>query len=126
MSSIPPGVYFGSGFVALLAVAGDVRMIMRGGIVGAQRIARQVWRSVLRCLSPRDPFSWVEASTLQNVAPQVLLDRFEVANWKTLCDRLLSSQSSCLRFAHNFLKHLTGLSVSRRTHWMRGMFKKCC
>jgi hypothetical protein len=37
-------VYFGSGFVALLAVAGDVRMIVRGGIFGAQRIARHVWR----------------------------------------------------------------------------------
>ena len=39
-----PGVYFGSGFVALLAVTGDVRMIVRGGIFGAQRIARHVWR----------------------------------------------------------------------------------
>lgn len=39
-----PGVYFGSGFVALLAVVGDVRMIVRGGIFGAQRIARHVWR----------------------------------------------------------------------------------
>src|SRR5258706_4763167 len=40
----PPGPYFSFGFVALLAAAGDVRMLMRRGISGTQRIARHLWR----------------------------------------------------------------------------------
>jgi hypothetical protein len=32
------------GSVMLLAVAGDVRMLARGGVFGAQRIARHLWR----------------------------------------------------------------------------------
>lgn len=39
-----PGQYFMFGAVALLATAGDVRMIIRGGVRGAQRIARHLWR----------------------------------------------------------------------------------
>jgi hypothetical protein len=40
----PPGPYFFMGSVAVLAVTGDVRMLVRGGISGAQRIARHLWR----------------------------------------------------------------------------------
>lgn len=40
----PPGPYFFLGSVALLAAAGDVRMLVRGGISGAPRIARHLWR----------------------------------------------------------------------------------
>ena len=40
----PPGPYFFLGSVAVLAVAGDVRMLVRGGVSGAQRIARHLWR----------------------------------------------------------------------------------
>jgi hypothetical protein len=40
----PPGPYFSFGLVALLAAAGDVRMLVRGGITGIQRIARHLWR----------------------------------------------------------------------------------
>jgi hypothetical protein len=40
----PFGPYFFFGSVALLAAAGDVRMIGGGGISGAQRIARHLWR----------------------------------------------------------------------------------
>jgi hypothetical protein len=32
------------GSVALFATIGDVRMLMRGGIAGTQRIARHLWR----------------------------------------------------------------------------------
>ena len=32
------------GFVALLAAAGDVRMLVRGGVFGRQRIVRHLWR----------------------------------------------------------------------------------
>jgi len=41
---IPVGMYFFMGSVALLAAAGDVRMLVRGGVFGAQRIVRHLWR----------------------------------------------------------------------------------
>jgi hypothetical protein len=40
----PPGPYFFLGSVALLAAAGDVRMLVRRGISGTQRLARHLWR----------------------------------------------------------------------------------
>ncbi|WP_157467380.1 hypothetical protein [Edaphobacter aggregans] len=40
----PVGPYLFLGSVALLAAAGDVRMLARGGVSGAQRIARHLWR----------------------------------------------------------------------------------
>jgi hypothetical protein len=40
----PPGPYFFLGSVALIAAAGDIRMLVRGGISGTQRIARHLWR----------------------------------------------------------------------------------
>jgi hypothetical protein len=40
----PPGPYFSFGAVALLAATGDVRMLVRRGISGTQRIARHLWR----------------------------------------------------------------------------------
>jgi hypothetical protein len=40
----PVGPYLFLGSVALLAAAGDVRMIARGGVSGANRIARHLWR----------------------------------------------------------------------------------
>ncbi len=41
---LPVGMYFFMGSVALLAAAGDVRMLVRGGVFGAHRIARHLWR----------------------------------------------------------------------------------
>ena len=40
----PPGPYFFLGSVAALATAGDIRMLMRHGVAGKQRIARHLWR----------------------------------------------------------------------------------
>jgi uncharacterized membrane protein len=40
----PPGPYFFLGSVAVLATAGDVRMLVRGGISGSHRLARHLWR----------------------------------------------------------------------------------
>jgi len=40
----PPGPYFFLGSVALIAVVGDFRMLVRRGIVGSQRLARHLWR----------------------------------------------------------------------------------
>jgi len=40
----PPWPYFIFGFVAVLATVGDIRMLVRHGISGTQRIARHLWR----------------------------------------------------------------------------------
>jgi uncharacterized membrane protein len=41
---VPAGMEFFLGFVILLAAAGDIRMLVRGGVSGTQRIARHLWR----------------------------------------------------------------------------------
>jgi hypothetical protein len=41
---VPVGMIFFMGSVTLLAAAGDVRMLVRGGVFGTQRIARHLWR----------------------------------------------------------------------------------
>ena len=41
---LPPHPYLIFGLVAALATAGDIRMLMRGGVSGTQRIARHLWR----------------------------------------------------------------------------------
>lgn len=41
---VPAPMYFVMGSVALLSAAGDLRMLLRGGLFGAQRIVRHLWR----------------------------------------------------------------------------------
>ncbi len=41
---VPAGMHFFMGSVCLLAAAGDVRMLLRGGVLGAKRIVRHLWR----------------------------------------------------------------------------------
>jgi hypothetical protein len=41
---VPAGMNFFMGTVMLLATAGDARMLLRGGVFGAKRIARHLWR----------------------------------------------------------------------------------
>ena len=41
---VPVGMIFFLGSVALLAAAGDVRMLVRGGVYGSERVARHLWR----------------------------------------------------------------------------------
>ena len=41
---VPVGMTFFMGSVMLLAAAGDVRMLVRGGLFGTKRIARHLWR----------------------------------------------------------------------------------
>jgi hypothetical protein len=41
---VPAGMNLFLGSVMLLAAAGDVRMLLRGGLAGAARIARHLWR----------------------------------------------------------------------------------
>ena len=59
---VPAGMHFFLGSVMLLATAGDVRMLVRGGVFGAQRIVRHLWPCALGCSSPRGPFSWDRAA----------------------------------------------------------------
>ena len=41
---VPAGMNFFLGSIMLLAAAGDVRMLLRGGVTGTTRIARHLWR----------------------------------------------------------------------------------
>jgi len=41
---VPVGMIFFMGSVMLLAAAGDIRMLVRGGVSGTKRIARHLWR----------------------------------------------------------------------------------
>ena len=41
---VPVGMTFFMGSVMLLAAAGDLRMLLRGGVAGTRRIARHLWR----------------------------------------------------------------------------------
>lgn len=43
-AGVPVGMTSFLGSVVLLAAAGDVRMLVRGGVFGAQRVARHLWR----------------------------------------------------------------------------------
>jgi len=40
----PPAMFFIFGSIALLFAASDIRMIVRGGVLGAKRISRHLWR----------------------------------------------------------------------------------
>jgi uncharacterized membrane protein len=41
---VPVGMNFFMGMVMLLAAAGDVRMLVRGGVAGTKRVVRHLWR----------------------------------------------------------------------------------
>jgi hypothetical protein len=43
-NGVPTGMHFFLGSVMLLAAAGDIRMLARGGVFGAKRIVRHLWR----------------------------------------------------------------------------------
>jgi hypothetical protein len=40
----PPGIYFFVGLMTLAFAAGDIRMLVRGGLSGTQRLRRRLWR----------------------------------------------------------------------------------
>ncbi len=44
LNGVPVGMIFFMGSVCLLAAAGDVRMLVRGGVAGVKRISRHLWR----------------------------------------------------------------------------------
>jgi hypothetical protein len=41
---VPAGMHLFMGTICLLAALGDIRMLVRGGVFGAKRIARHLWR----------------------------------------------------------------------------------
>ncbi len=43
-AGVPIGMYFFMGTIPLLAAAGDIRMLVRGGISGRARLLRHLWR----------------------------------------------------------------------------------
>ena len=43
-NGVPVGMTFFMGTIMLLAATGDIRMMLRGGVFGTQRIARHLWR----------------------------------------------------------------------------------
>lgn len=43
-AGVPIGMYFFMGTIPLLAAAGDIRMLVRGGISGRPRLVRHLWR----------------------------------------------------------------------------------
>lgn len=47
---MPAAIYFVFGSIAVLCSVSDVRMLMRGGLFGAHRIARHLWRMSLALL----------------------------------------------------------------------------
>ena len=55
---VPVGMTFFMGSVMLLAAAGDVRMLVRGGVFGAKRIAGISGACALGCSSPQGLFFW--------------------------------------------------------------------
>jgi hypothetical protein len=63
----PAGPYFFLGTVAVLSVIGDVRMLVGGGIVGVQRVARHLWRMC---------FAWFIASASIFLARQKIFPAF--------------------------------------------------
>lgn len=44
IGGVPAGMFFFLGSVAVLAAAGDIRMIARGGVFGTKRVVRHLWR----------------------------------------------------------------------------------
>jgi uncharacterized membrane protein len=47
---LPAAIYFVFGSIALLCAVSDIRMMVRGGVSGARRIARHLWRMSLALL----------------------------------------------------------------------------
>ncbi len=44
IGGVPAGMFFFLGSVAVLAAAGDIRMLARGGVFGPKRVVRHLWR----------------------------------------------------------------------------------
>lgn len=66
----PPPMYFIFGSIALLFAASDVRMVIQGGVHGAKRIARHLWRMCLALLFATFSFYPARAHLFSNAINQ--------------------------------------------------------
>src|SRR5258708_7416248 len=62
LSEVPVAMTFFMGSVMLLAAAGDIRMLVRGGVLGAKRIARHLWRMCFGLFIAAGSFFFVGAN----------------------------------------------------------------
>lgn len=67
----PPPIYYSTAAVAVLAAALDLKVILRGGIDGAPRIARHLWRM---CVALFFALSSFLVQGLAHVLPMAMLD----------------------------------------------------
>ena len=61
-NGVPVGMNFFMGSVLLLAAAGDIRMLVRGGLFGGQRIVRHLWRMCFGMFIATGLSSWDRAA----------------------------------------------------------------
>jgi hypothetical protein len=67
----PPPIYYSTAAVGVLASALDLKVILRGGICGAPRIARHLWRT---CVALFFALSSFLVQGLAHVLPMAVLD----------------------------------------------------
>jgi hypothetical protein len=102
----PPFLYFIFGSIALLFAASDVRMLVRGGVSGAQRIARHLWRMCLALLFATLSFypsrahlfpKWLNESNLLYVPHVLLIGAMFFALYRvSVRKRIASSRGSAI------------------------------
>lgn len=114
----PPGPYFFLGSVALLATVGDVRMLVRPGFAGTQRIARHLWRMCFAL--------FIAAASIflarQQVFPDVLRRTGVLAFLSFLPILLMIFWLLRIRFAHAYKQkawpaRTLDFKVSCQQHW---------
>jgi hypothetical protein len=71
IAGVPPPAFFVIGLIVALAAAMDVRLIARGGIEGAQRIARHLWR-MCTALTIAAGSAFLGQPKVQAVVPKML------------------------------------------------------
>ncbi len=72
---VPAGMHMFMATICLLAAAGDVRMLTRGGVAGAQRIARHLWRMCFGLFIAAGSFFFGPSNRPRRLLSQVGLER---------------------------------------------------
>lgn len=70
-SNIPPPAFYVIGLIVALAAAADIGVIWRGGVVGAQRTARHLWRMCV-ALTVASASAFLGQPKVQAVVPHAL------------------------------------------------------
>jgi uncharacterized membrane protein len=104
---VPLGMYFFMGSIPLLAAAGDIRMLVGGGIRGSKRVTRHLWRMCFGWFIATGSFflgqqqvfpSWLRGSSLPlffAILPLLLLIFHLIRIWfsKQAMTRLVSGRT---------------------------------